>query len=41
MAELEVIGKTEAARPGVRGRTKPGLGSRLGGAVKGCSKVRS
>jgi hypothetical protein len=35
MTELEVIGKTEAARLGVRGRTKPGLGIRLGGAVRG------
>ncbi len=35
MAELEVIRKTEAARLGVRGRTKPGLGIRLGGAVRG------
>ena len=32
---FEVAAMTGAARPGVRGRTKLGLGIRLGGAVRG------
>ncbi len=33
--EFEVVAMTDAERPGVRGLMKPGLGIRLGGAVKG------
>ena len=32
---FEVVAMTDAERPGVRGLMKPGLGIRLGGAVKG------
>ncbi len=35
MTGFEVVAMTEAARPGVRGLMKPGLGIRLGGAVRG------
>jgi hypothetical protein len=33
--EVEVAAMTGAKRPGVRGLMKPGLGIRLGGAVRG------
>ena len=33
--EFEVVAMTGTERPGVRGRMKPGLGIRLGGAVRG------
>jgi hypothetical protein len=33
--EFEVAAMTDAERPGARGLMKPGLGIRLGGAVRG------
>ena len=38
---FEVVAMTDAERPGVGGLMKPGLGIRLGGAVKGWSEVKS
>jgi hypothetical protein len=38
---FEVIAMTDDVRPEARGLTKPGLGIRLGGAVKGWSEVKS